>query len=206
MQITDPKLFKAIETALASGNTVYLIDPDCQSTGDGPELMRNSTLIKGKPGEFPADFFRTANSDQFLRVLKRYARFECEACGQSCRDEYYMLRTELWRKVCRSNDILCIGCVEDRLGRKLVPTDFNFKETFASAQQFPPSRRLKQRLDIGWYKHLNRVLAVIRGKVLAISAKFLSVTGRLTQGLRRRLPRARRARPSALSKFARGDQ
>ena len=84
MQITDPKLFKAIETALASGNTVYLIDPDCQSTGDGPELMRNSTLIKGKPGEFPADFFRTANSDQFLRVLERYARFECEACGQSC--------------------------------------------------------------------------------------------------------------------------
>ena len=178
MQITDPKLFKAIETALASGNTVYLIDPDCQSTGDGPELMRNSTLIKGKPGEFPADFFRTANSDQFLRVLKRYARFECEACGQSCRDEYYMLRTELWRKVCRSNDILCIGCVEDRLGRKLVPTDFNLKQTFAGAQQFPPSRRLKQRLDVGWYKHLNRVLAVIRAKVLAISAKFLSVTAR----------------------------
>ena len=147
--ITDRNLFKAIETALASGNTVYLIDPDCQSTGDGPELMRNSTLIKGKPGEFPADFFRTANSDQFLRVLKRYARFECEACGRFCRDEYYMLRTELWRKVCRSNDILCIGCVEDRLGRKLVPTDFHLEETFASAMQFPPSRRLKQRLDVG---------------------------------------------------------
>ena len=89
-----------------------------------------------------------------------------------------MLRTELWRKVCRSNDILCIGCVEDRLGRKLVPTDFNLKQTFAGAQQFPPSRRLKQRLDVGWYKHLNRVLAVIRAKVLAISAKFLSVTAR----------------------------
>jgi len=25
MKITDPKLFKAIETAIASGNTVYLI-------------------------------------------------------------------------------------------------------------------------------------------------------------------------------------
>ena len=97
MQITDPKLFKAIETALASGNTVYLIDPDCQSTGDGPELIRNSTLIKGKPGEFPADVFRSANSDQFLRVLKRYARFECEACGQSCRDEYsFTVAQPLW--------------------------------------------------------------------------------------------------------------
>jgi hypothetical protein len=183
MESTDPKLFKAIETALASGNTVYLIKPDYQSTDDGPELIRNSTLIKGKPGEFPADVFRSANSDQFLRVLKRYARFECEACGRFCRDEYYMLRTELWRKVCRSNHMLCIGCVEDRLGRKLVPTDFNLKETLASATQFPPSRRLKQRLDIGWHKHLNRVLAVIRAKVLALSAKFLSVTARLTQGL-----------------------
>ena len=46
MQITDPKLFKAIETAIASGNTVYLTSPDYQSIGDGPELIRNSTLIK----------------------------------------------------------------------------------------------------------------------------------------------------------------
>ena len=84
MKITDPKLFEAIETAIASGNTVYLTSPDYQSIGDGPELIRNCALIRGKPGEFPADFFRTANSDQFLRVLKRYARFECEACGQSC--------------------------------------------------------------------------------------------------------------------------
>ena len=132
MKITDPKLFKAIETAIASGNTVYLINPDYQSMGDGPELMRNSTLIKGRHGTFPADAFHTANSDQFLRVLKRYARFECEAYGRFCRDEYYMLRTELWQKVCRTNNMLCIGCVEDRLGRKLVPPDFNLEETLQS--------------------------------------------------------------------------
>src|SRR5262245_55706884 len=113
------------------GNTVYLINPDYESIGDGPELMRNTTLIKGRPGAFPADAFRTANSDQFLRALQRYARFECEACGRSCRDEYYMLRSELWRKVCQANDMLCIGCVEDRLGRKLVRPDFNLEETFA---------------------------------------------------------------------------
>jgi hypothetical protein len=98
MQITYPKLFKAIETAIASGNTVYLTSPDYQSIGDGPELIRNCALIRGKPGEFPADAFHTANSDQFLRVLKRYAQFKCEACGRSCRDEYYMLRSELWQK------------------------------------------------------------------------------------------------------------
>jgi hypothetical protein len=183
MKINDPKLFKAIETAIASGNTVYLISSDYQSIGDGPELIRNSTLIKGRHGEFPADAFRTANPDQFLRALQRYARFECEACGRFCRDEYYMLRTELWRKVCQSNNILCIGCVEDRLGRKLVPTDFNVEETFASAMQFPPCRRLKQRLGISWDKRLTRVLVVICAKVLAISTKFLSVTARLTRAL-----------------------
>ena len=155
------------------------------------------TLIKGRPGTFPADAFHTANSDQFLRVLKRYARFECEACGRLCRDEYYMLRSELWRKVCRSNDMLCIGCVEDRLGRKLVPADFNLEETFANATQFPPSRRLKHRLNISWGARLNRVLAVTCAKVLAISAKFLSITARLTQGLMASLARARRASPSS---------
>jgi hypothetical protein len=170
--ITDRKLFKAIETALASGNTVYLINPNHQPTEDGSELIRNSALIRGKRGTFPADFLRSANSDQFLRALKHYARFECEACGQSCQNEYYMLRRELWRKVCRSKDMLCIGCVEHRLGRKLVRADFNLEETFARATQFPSSRRLKQRLGVGWCKseRLNRALAVSRS-MLALWAK-----------------------------------
>jgi hypothetical protein len=185
MQITDPKLFKAIETAIASGNTVYLVSPDYQSIGDGPELIRNSTLIKGRHGEFPADAFHTANSDQFLRALKRYARFECEGCGRSCRDEYYMLRSELWQKVCPSNDTLCIGCVEDRLGRKLVPTDFNLEDTHNLIKLWPPARRLKERLGVGWYKYRNRVLAFIRAKVLALSAEFLSVMRRAFTAARR---------------------
>ena len=185
MQITDPKLFKAIETAIASGNTVYLVSPDYQSIGDGPELIRNSTLIKGRHGEFPADVFHIVNSDQFLRALKRYARFECEGCGRSCRDEYYMLRSELWQKVCRFNDTLCIGCVEDRLGRKLVPTDFNLEDTHNLIKLWPPARRLKERLGVGWYKHRNRVLAFIRAKVLALSAKFLSVMRRAFTAARR---------------------
>ena len=35
--LTDIKLFKAIETALASDNTVYLIKPNHQPTDDGSE-------------------------------------------------------------------------------------------------------------------------------------------------------------------------
>jgi len=181
MKITDPKLFEAIETAIASGNTVYLVSSDYQSMGDGPELMRNSTLIKGRHGGFPADAFHTVNSDQFLRVLKRYARFECEACGRFCRDEYYMLRTELWQEACQSNDMLCIGCVEDRLGRKLVPADFNLEDTHNLIKLWPRARRLKHRLGISWDKRLTRVLAFICAKVLAISAKFLSLMRRATR-------------------------
>ena len=166
--ITDRTLFKAIEAAIASGNTVYLISPDHQPTDDGSELITNCTLIKGKRGTFPADVFRSANSDQFLRTLGRYAQFKCEACRRSCRNEYYMLR----RKVCRFNDMLCIGCVEERLGRMLVPTDFKLEETYAKAMQFPPSHRLKQRLGISWDKRLTRVLAVIQAKVLMLSTKL----------------------------------
>ena len=39
--------------------------------------------------------------------------------------EYYMLRDILWQEV--QPDVcgmLCIGCVEHRLGRRLIPTDF----------------------------------------------------------------------------------
>src|SRR5262249_39375646 len=80
VMITDRTLFKAIEAAIASGNTVYLISPDHQPTDDGSELITNCTLIKGKRGTFPADVFRSANSGQFLRTLGRYAQFKCEAC------------------------------------------------------------------------------------------------------------------------------
>jgi hypothetical protein len=68
MKITDPQLFKAIETAIASGNTVYLVSPDYQSMGDGPELMRNSTLIRAG----------TANSLLTLSILStRINSYEC---------------------------------------------------------------------------------------------------------------------------------
>ena len=134
-------------------------------------------------------------------MLKRYARFECEACGRSCRDEYYMLRTELWQEACRSNNMLCIGCVEDRLGRKLVLADFNLEDTHDLIKLWPPARRLKHRLGISWDKRLTRVLAVICAKVLTISAKFLSVMRRAFTAARRArvIVRARRARDYSLN-------
>lgn len=41
-------------------------------------------------------------------------------------DEYYMLTLELWKQIHPAdNGMLCIGCVEARLGRPLVPADFS---------------------------------------------------------------------------------
>ena len=148
--MTDAKLFEQIETALASDKVVYLIHPHCPDaekrlkTQDAVGLIRNSTLIsKRRVGE--AVFFRPTK-DQFVPALQRYAQLECEVCGRSCRDEYHILKHKIWKKVCHSDRMLCIGCVEKRLGRKLVPADFDLVDTLASATTFPPSERLRNRL------------------------------------------------------------
>ena len=46
----------------------------------------------------------------------------CQACGQP--DEGYMLRDKLWYSVAREDEILCLACVQGRLGRPLTRRDF----------------------------------------------------------------------------------
>lgn len=53
--------------------------------------------------------------------------WKCVDCGVSCNDihEYYMIHESLWLSVMKCLcGMLCIGCVESRLGRKLTPEDF----------------------------------------------------------------------------------
>lgn len=40
--------------------------------------------------------------------------------------EYYMVHAELWESVVQDDEVafLCVGCLEVRIGRRLVPTDF----------------------------------------------------------------------------------
>lgn len=41
--------------------------------------------------------------------------------------EWYMVRSEIWESASREGgppSILCIGCLEDRIGRRLTPDDF----------------------------------------------------------------------------------
>ena len=57
---------------------------------------------------------------------RTHDRFNCLDCGQDTAQlhEYYMLRDDLWRQINPTIDgMLCIGCVEKRLGRRLQRGD-----------------------------------------------------------------------------------
>jgi hypothetical protein len=53
--------------------------------------------------------------------------FDCLACGTNTLhiDEYYMVTDEVWLAVNpKRSGMMCIGCVEARLGRELTASDF----------------------------------------------------------------------------------
>jgi len=51
----------------------------------------------------------------------------CRDCGLDAIEigEWYMVHHAVWEQACRPEDVLYIGCLEQRLGRKLRVTDFN---------------------------------------------------------------------------------
>lgn len=82
-------------------------------------------------------------------------RFFCKSCGidTSTKNkgiaEYYMVEDDVWESAGMTIDggMLCIGCIEDRLGRKLTPSDFT--DCLLNTEGiFPKSDRLKERLGL----------------------------------------------------------
>lgn len=57
---------------------------------------------------------------------KRGGNWHCTDCGIHTGDinEYYMIKDEVWNTVANQFEMLCIRCLEQRLGRYLVSTDF----------------------------------------------------------------------------------
>lgn len=72
--------------------------------------------------------------------------FKCLDCDQntSVMDEYYMVQFELWGSVTKGDGMLCIGCLETRLDRKLVAADFI--DAPINQGSCPQSARLLDRL------------------------------------------------------------
>lgn len=89
----------------------------------------------------------------------RGAGFDCCDCGVNTLDinEHYFLRHDLWNVVMavapaaqpnpHGTEMLCIGCVETRLGRSLTPDDFAPELPINDFDE-PRSTRLKNRMGL----------------------------------------------------------
>jgi hypothetical protein len=49
--------------------------------------------------------------------------WECAICKMDTRTEYYMVRNDIWEQY-GCEPLLCIGCLEARMGRGLMWYDF----------------------------------------------------------------------------------
>ncbi|GGK32816.1 HEAT repeat domain-containing protein [Nocardia camponoti] len=80
----------------------------------------------------------------------RARAWECAGCAVDTQtiDEYYMLQNALWESVSTEGErLLCIGCVEDRLGRTLTAADFTEVDVNRSPG-WSRSARLMDRLGL----------------------------------------------------------
>ena len=48
----------------------------------------------------------------------------CARCGASVENEFYMVHGDVWAAGRFGTELACVGCLEHRLGRRLVPADF----------------------------------------------------------------------------------
>lgn len=89
------------------------------------------------------------NAAQTCDHLHPHVTFDCKDCGVDTDSicEYYMVKDSLWKKAVKKDTeiILCIGCLEDRIGRELTPEDFT-EAPVNTFSFFKRSARLKTRL------------------------------------------------------------
>lgn len=90
------------------------------------------------------------------RIADRIARltegntFTCVDCTYDTNElgEYYMVQDEVWMQaqLDATDGMLCIGCLEQRIGRRLKPADFIDAPINLPAFHSEKSRRLSERL------------------------------------------------------------
>lgn len=76
-------------------------------------------------------------------------RFRCVDCSVNTGyiEEYYTVHDKVWKKTGLGSDdgMLCIGCLEKGIGRKLTPKDFN-RKAMINHKEYAASDRKKDRL------------------------------------------------------------
>lgn len=100
-------------------------------------------------------------------MAKNRRRFLCMDCGVDTGKigEHYMLKDHVWFSVVESNKgMLCVGCIEQRLGRRLIADDFN--NSYVNGLGFGQikSNRLLERL---------RVSRFVYGAVAHLGERFV---------------------------------
>lgn len=80
--------------------------------------------------------------------------FFCLDCGvcTCCTDEYYMVHDSVWERVA-NRGMLCIACLEQRLGRELNGSDFTLCPLNLQ-NLLTGSPLIKARIDIDLSMHL----------------------------------------------------
>jgi hypothetical protein len=82
---------------------------------------------------------------------------DCADCGLDtlALDEYYVVWPELWNRVAARDEFLCIGCLEDRLKRRLCAADFPHYPV-NNARDRQASWRLIERLEDPMRLHISK--------------------------------------------------
>ncbi len=71
---------------------------------------------------------------------------DCSHCGMNTLEEYYAVLDSVWESAGLDEEVLCVGCLERRLGRILISEDFNKEAPINSFDFSFMSDRLKKRL------------------------------------------------------------
>ncbi len=102
-----------------------------------------------------------ANDEKLLMGLNPDMDFGCMVCDFDTRIEFYMVHDHLWdaaieglpQRTIRTvagriigNSLLCIGCIEKRLGRKLTAADFSVAPCNHDRDEYETSPRLANRM------------------------------------------------------------
>lgn len=106
-------------------------------------IWAEDNFDEGFPG--PGFYSREQLTDLVLEAVEDFARVHCADCGVNTTavNEYYMVISELWHAHGPGRGMLCIGCLENRIGRELNRSDF----TDAPINKiFDQSERLRARL------------------------------------------------------------
>lgn len=73
-----------------------------------------------------------------MKCHPRHLCLDCEVCTRCIREYPYALHDRLWYSTLGLDvGMLCVGCVERRLGRKLRAYDFVFAGSWVTETQSP---------------------------------------------------------------------